>query len=606
MTLRSRHGVAAVAKRSAGRGAAMDKRSVRRAVGVDTPSPRSPAATTRDRNGGAPAAMRRRRAAAACVLAALAALLLAPGASAHAEPFRSEPPGGARLEAAPETVWVDFTEPVFRDGSWIRVVDQDGQRVDEDDLRITGDQRPRMEIGLQQIPDGAYSIQWQTYSKSDGHTIRGSIGFAVGGFAPPTTTTDAEAEFDTFPAAARAVLYAGIALGVGAMAFARFVARLPARDFAPFLVAASGLAVVGTALLFVDTWRGTGLGLGDYVRSPGGTAFAWRLGVIAAVAAWTGAWWTWPRMGYAPAVTGWAVFTWLTASFGHVTQEGAWAVALEWLHLIAAGAWIGGLFVYLVHMGVDAQRRGARFSRLAFWASMTVVASGSAITAVLVWHVAASDPARLLSDSWLWFLAAKVGLVGVMLLLAAVNRYVFLGGDNILARAASRLRPDWTATGDARARALRQAVKVESSVSALVIVAAGLLLSVSPPSDDVIEQAAGLERTAQGRDFNALMQMTPSPELGQSHELRFFITEADSGEPLRNNSCGRDDCLQVRWTVDDDPSSEQAEALLAEGDGWWRLDDALFTRPGNTTVTLDVQSAYVYLDELRFEPFAVT
>ncbi len=132
----------------------------------------------------------------------LALLASVPSALAHAEPFQSEPAGGARLESAPTEVWVDFTEPVFQDGSWIRVIDQDGARVDDDDLRISGPAaRPRLTVGLDAIGDGAYRIEWQTYSKSDGHTINGAIGFAVGGFAPPATTTDAEAQIDLAPAA---------------------------------------------------------------------------------------------------------------------------------------------------------------------------------------------------------------------------------------------------------------------------------------------------------------------------------------------------------------------------------------------------------------------
>ena len=102
----------------------------------------------------------------------LLALLALPSVAGHAEPFASQPASGERLDAVPELVWVDFTEPVFRDGSWIRVTDAEGVRIDNDDLEVIGDARPRMQVTLPaDVPDGAYRIQWQTYSQSDGHTL---------------------------------------------------------------------------------------------------------------------------------------------------------------------------------------------------------------------------------------------------------------------------------------------------------------------------------------------------------------------------------------------------------------------------------------------------
>ena len=536
---------------------------------------------------------------------ALLALLALPLAAGHAEPFASQPASGERLDAAPELVWVDFTEPVFRDGSWIRVADADGVRVDNDDLEIIGDARPRMQVTLPaDVPDGAYRIQWQTYSQSDGHTIKGSIGFAVGGFAPPSTTTDEQADGDLRAAAARAVLYAGAALGIGALAFSWRVARSPVTGLRSTLVLGGGLAFVGTAWLFVDTWLGTGLGLSAYARSDGGNGFLWRMATaaLATLIAWRQPTsWSGKPLGIL-----WAIFAWQTASFGHITREGTWAIALEWIHFVAAATWIGGLWLFLrrIRHG-DAQTVGSRFTRLAQWAVLFLVASGIAITAWLVGSIARHNPGRLLDDSWTWFLAAKVGLVVLMLGLATLNRYVFLEASGPLFRAFSRWRPDWTATGAARGKALKQAVRLEVLFSAGTIIAAGLLLSVSPPTDEVMAEAADLERTAQGTDYVALMQLSPSPAVGQSHTARFFLTEDATGEPLTNNTCGRDDCIRMRWVMEGDESTAQEAAAAPEGDGWWRVEDVLFVASGNTTVALDVQSAYVYLDTLTFEPFVV-
>ncbi|MGB1585645.1 MAG: copper resistance CopC/CopD family protein [Thermoplasmatota archaeon] len=520
--------------------------------------------------------------------ALLLTLFLVPLAAGHAEPIQSDPAGGARLEAAPSSVWVDFSEPVFAEGSWLRVVDQDGNRVDLDDLSITGPTaRPRMTVSLGDVGDGAYRIQWQTYSKSDGHTINGAIGFAVGGFAPPETTTDPESDVDLFAAASRAVLYAGFALGIGHLAYSRWV-QTPVRGS---LRAGSWLALAGTAALTLDTWQGTGLGLSAYLTSDGGRDFVIRTLVAAALVVLART-----RLGWWAQTMGWAALAWLTAQFGHVTREGLWATGLEWLHLVAVSAWLGGLWLFIRHIGEGATH-GVRFTRMAQAAVAVLAITGSLISFVLLRDVL---DAGIWNDSWTWFLAAKIALVLAMLALAAVNRWVFLE-DHPLRRLVSRWRPDWTATGAARVRGLRRTVRFELTLAGCVLIAAGLLMSVSPPSTDSIQVADGLERTAQGNAYTGLLQVSPQPTVGASHTVRVYV--ALEGEPLVANDCGRDDCLRLRWLVDGE--NEQEKDLIAQGDGWWLAEDVLLAQSGNTTMEVDVQSAAVYFDTLVFDPFAV-
>ena len=519
-------------------------------------------------------------------------ILLAPGALGHAEPFQSEPAGGARLEAAPTQIWVDFTEPVYRDGSWIRVLDQDGRRVDLDDLTITGpDARPRLTVSLGEIPDGAYRIEWQTYSKSDGHTINGAIGFAVGGFAPPATTVDAGGDAGLAAAAARALLYAGFAAGLGALAYTRFVAGAATSATARQMQVGGWATLVGTGLLTLDTWRGTGLGLSEYLGSPGGTGYLVRIALAVGLVVLA-------KRHNNLALATWLVFAWFTASQGHITRHGLWGTALETLHLVAMAVWLGGLWLFLRHLA--SRDHGARFTRLAQAAVLILVATGTLITAVLVWDVA-SSPDVLWTDSWTWYLTIKIALVALMLLLAAVNRWVFLE-DHPMRHWVARWRPDWTATGAAREAGLRRTVRFEAAVSALVLVAAGLLMSVSPPAEGSIQTADGLERTAQGRDYLAFLEIRPQPTVGGDHTVRVYITEEFSGDVLANNTCGRDSCVRLSWDVDG--ASAQEVILAPEGDGWWHAN-VLFVAAGNTTMQLDVQSAYVYRDTLPFAPFVV-
>ena len=122
--------------------------------------------------------MRRSRAALTAVaLGLLLAVASASPAAAHASLTSVDPADGARLDESPDAVRLTFTEPVSAELGGVRVLDAEGQPVQEGAARVDG---PQVEINLQpDLPDGTYVISYRVIS-ADGHPVRGGSVFAVG------------------------------------------------------------------------------------------------------------------------------------------------------------------------------------------------------------------------------------------------------------------------------------------------------------------------------------------------------------------------------------------------------------------------------------------
>lgn len=550
--------------------------------------------------------------------ALLVVLLAAPGALAHAVPAQSDPGPGERLDRAPAGVFVAFTEEIYQEGSWIQVWNSANERVDAGDLEISTGARPEMTLGLPPLPDGAYRIVWQTYSKTDGHTVGGSIGFAIGGFVPPDSELADDPGVQPLAGLSRAIAYSGYSAAFGAFAFLFFVgggvlADHERRRIDLALVVGAAAATLGLAALILDTARQTGLGLGSYLASDGGEALLFRLLLAMGIAALTALWAWRGAIGLGRLrllVVAWLALVWLGARVGHASVSGPWAVPVQTLHAVAISAWIGGLGMLILTLR-DAERdvawtRARRFGTLFMMSVGVLVATGLMLTVgILGIEALAFD--QWAASAWGLFLIGKVVLAGGMVALAVVNRYVFLAEPAELGRIGERIRGRlWRLMGwkplasGGRIVDLRRLVSVEASVGVVVLVLAGLLMATAAPQPG-IETTDVFETGAQGDAFTLGIEMTPAPVAGEFHTLRMFLADADTQEPETNNTCGRDDCLLLRWWLEaEGADTAQSAAPQPEGDGWWRVDDLLLGSAGNTTFRLDVQTGNVFLDRIEW------
>lgn len=164
------------------------------------------------------------------------------------------------------------------------------------------------------------------------------------------------------------------------------------------------------------------------------------------------------------------------------------AVALHFLHLLGAAGWIGVLgHLFLVRRTIaaadDAQevRLAAaivgRFSPLALLAATMLLATGATGT----WFYLPS-PAALLTSSYGLTLATKLVLLAILLGGGFVNYRIVRPALLRLAADPAALagRPDGTAS--ALLTRLARTIELEVTVGVLVVITAGILAGISPPT----------------------------------------------------------------------------------------------------------------------------
>jgi methionine-rich copper-binding protein CopC len=99
---------------------------------------------------------------------------------AHAFPERSDPKVGSAVAASPAKVriWFDGElEPLF---SRIRVVDDQGRRMDRENGNVSPADGTLLEADLTPLSPGTYRVVWEVIAR-DGHPTEGEFTFTVQG-----------------------------------------------------------------------------------------------------------------------------------------------------------------------------------------------------------------------------------------------------------------------------------------------------------------------------------------------------------------------------------------------------------------------------------------
>ncbi|HEX7381356.1 MAG TPA: CopD family protein [Nevskiaceae bacterium] len=250
--------------------------------------------------------------------------------------------------------------------------------------------------------------------------------------------------------------------------------------------------------LYSDAWRVLEL-------THFGHVWLWRVPMLAAAwAAWVCLWQR-QRPGcawvLAAAV---AVIVFTRSATGHAADDGTFAIPVwvDWLHVPAAGAWVGSLFgmslvvfPWLTHR-LEAQpvvRAAEAFQRLS-------TLSGVALAVLLAAGIYSASrmlgpPSSLWTTRFGIALDVKLGVVLLMILMGAHNRYVRLprllrcmGPRPRLSRVARMLRGrrfDATrvADGPTVVRRCARAVLVEAVLGLVVIGATAVLIHQMPPAE---------------------------------------------------------------------------------------------------------------------------
>ena len=393
------------------------------------------------------------------VLVATALLAVPASALGHAALISTSPEAGAIVKTTPTVVTLSFTEDINAVGARVQVIARDGKRYDSGAPQVTGRVlRQPIAAGL---PDGTSTVAWTVIS-ADGHRVSNAFQFSVGqetvGGITDANATDAvaadlerPADSATLTAVSRALRFAGIILllgllGVVALVWDPTLRRGKSDDPATVAAADSAFRPVAvwfarlvppllalTALLTIplEAWS-YGIDLRGVLDLRQGQIAVAQ--VVLALIAWplairavrSGA----PRLLIAAAVP--AILLALTPGLsGHAgAQATAWlSLLVDWVHVLAAGAWGGGLILLAatapaVFRATTAETRAPllrglvrRFTRIALTALVALVATGVVATLILT-----SSLTELVDSSWGRILIAKVGVVLGAVLIAGIAR----------------------------------------------------------------------------------------------------------------------------------------------------------------------------------------
>ena len=351
-------------------------------------------------------------------LASAALLLVLPAtASAHAVPVSSTPAPGSRLGATPGEVVIVFDEPLERRLSGTTVIDPTGRR-------FTGTVSGKtIRVPLSTNAPGIYHVDWKTVSVVDGHTITGTFQFGVGvspGVAVTAagTTAQGPTAADILVAVLRAIEYTLLLLACGLATLSVLGRGLPLR--LPTVPVAAALLVSGVAVVIAEALLASSgasaAAIIDYLTNGvTGWSRVVRLALEAAVLEMA-----LMRARLSPLLLAGVVIAVAVAGHG-ADVEPAWqGIAVNALHLAAAGVWAGGILALaLLRVTGRWQAVGRdllpRFRRVAPWAFLVSVGLGAVQAAQLL-----GGPGQVLTTSYGLTLVAKAVAVAAMVPLSVL------------------------------------------------------------------------------------------------------------------------------------------------------------------------------------------
>ncbi|MCF6743503.1 copper resistance protein CopC [Blastococcus sp. KM273128] len=498
-------------------------------------------------------------------------------AAAHATLVGTTPGEGARVEAAPDEVTLQFTEGVSLGAGYARVLGADQQRVDAGSASVDGDV---VTIPLRgDLPDGGYLVTYRVIS-ADSHPVSGAFSFAVGdGELLAAGTADTESATDpvvgTLLPVTRWAGYAGLALALGVpvlVAVCWPAGRASARLRAMALGGAAAVAVSAVAGFLLQGPYAAGTGLTAVVdpsllAATAGTGVGWGALARAVLAValllvlrrvWRAAE---PGRGTTAAVAVLGVgLVVATAAVGHPVA-GPWpvlAVLVAAVHAGAMAVWLGGLAGLLaVAVRPDAEPGAVAgalpaFSRLAFGAVVALVVSGVVQSVREV-----ASPTALVETTYGRLLLVKLVLVVVVLAAAGLSRvwvqqrlgvrrprarrtttvHAFAAGvaaeraepaPEEVAAAAERDRAQAEAAAE-HLPALRRSLLVEAVLAAVVLALSAVLVA-TPPARTELAQPVEVVLPLQGGSgaSSGSVQMTVEPARPGENTLHVYLFD-DAG-----------------------------------------------------------------------------
>ena len=472
------------------------------------------------------------------ILAGGMLLLLAFTGSAHAETISADP-SNVMVVSAPRSLRLTFDAPADPDQTTVSVFTTNHEPVAVGPLRSSGDPLALL-LDIPALTPGVYTVIWHSGSSSD---ASGSFAFVSDpSQQSPRVVVQPQPQFALVPldrVIPRWMVYTAVLTAIGSLALRLLVWSPVLRHFAGSpqtsatwratverrltWVTAGALALWVPSTLAQIAWEAANAGkrpfaagfdpavFGSYLMAPGaGSLWTIRLGLMAAAC-----------LGFVAAVLvqrrsarhhstyghrlllatlglcgGELLVRTLPGDLASDTPRAVFTWLLDWVHLVGAGAWVGGLVGLAATASLQRPSRGAapgvalrvirRFSNVALVCVGALTLSGLWTAWV---HV--GSPELLLTTLYGRTLLVKLGIVMVLVVLGGINLL------HVLPRleAARALDPDRPSLVVAALRHFRGVIVTEA-VLGLAILAIVPFLSGSARTQDAQLRSANLAQTA--------------------------------------------------------------------------------------------------------------
>lgn len=513
------------------------------------------------------------------LLTVLFLLGLAGTALAHATLTKASPEADAILNQAPTQIQLQFSEEVEAQFGAIAVYDHGGVRVDKGDAALDPRDVTRVLATLKPIGDGIYTVAWRVVS-ADGHPISGSYGFTVGKGIAGATYYKPDLPDPNGPPPL--LLLAGYWLSAGGLmvlaglGFTQgLIIRLaPDQRYRRWIWSGFWVSLAGTLIYLVSrTAQAAGIGLVDALqptllwrmlmtKSGQGVLLrlvilAWGLGLAAPL---------WKRWWFAFSV---GILGLLTVSLGghaRALEQPLISLPLDWLHLVAAGVWAGGLLQFTFVLPPDLRRADGplseavrRFGVVAGVAILVLIGTGLYPTLI---HIPSMK--ALTQTAYGKTLITKVALFLPLLVLGAYNHFV----------TAPKLRKG----EEGASGLLKQLSGAEMAIMAAVVGAAVLLTNLPPAK--VALPPEELNVLIHSQRYASLMVMKPLLPGYRTLDLRL---EAHDGTIPPDTKVSLELIM-----LDHDMGKNLNEPKLV-GEGHYRFENVLLGMPGHWKLRLTVQ-----------------
>ena len=540
-------------------------------------------------------------------------LLTVQTASAHATLIRSDPPANSVLTTSPAAIHLWFTETLEPDFSHFTLRNSRSQVVDTLPSQVDPNDPKSMVLTLGKLPNGVYTVAWQTLSAMDGHALHGSFPFTVGPAAAGQAAVTETAE--TIPPDSTAVRWLNLislALAVGSVGFLLLVwkpaafARQPEIDRRLSHVIVLGWTlsgITGGLMLLLQVSTAAQVSLIAAVTNPAlmQVVTQTRYGVL-----WLARMILWLLLGgvlyrairqdderlywTALALGGAILLTNSLYSHAAGAQDATASVFADWLHLALTALWIGGLVQFLVvivpvwrspSLGVPVL--GTLVGYFSNFARVVVV--GLIVTGLYAAWLQVELLEGLLTTLYGQALILKLILILPLLGIAGINLL-------FTHRALRAGKAVW-------ARRLRGLVGLEVALTIAILGVVGALTSLNTPRNDLAQRAAlaapaPISDTQSANDVQVQLTITPGV-VGQN---AFTLALQDAqGNPIADASL-------IRLRFDDQTQNVGESELRITGaqNGVYTISGANLSLPGRWRIRTMIARPDHYDTVVDFKP----